>query len=186
VTLDLGARSCQAFGSGIDGLAPIGGGMAKLPASTIPISPFLSPKNRGLKLGRVAGNQSTWWSGAPAGKTKTTWWTSRARLPLDAKRLRLSTAFEIHWDRAALFEKIETRFDKNYDRFARVGNLHRRGFSDFEPLPCNRPLTPRRNQSTRMQIGESPQRLVYAATGDVGELIAGTDNALACSMVETS
>ncbi len=43
--------------------------------------------------------------GAPAGKTKTILVDLAKKLPPGARRLRLTTAFEIHWDSAALCEK---------------------------------------------------------------------------------
>jgi len=43
--------------------------------------------------------------GMPAGKTKTILCDLTGKLPADARRLRLSTTFEIRWDCVALFER---------------------------------------------------------------------------------
>src|SRR5207244_10664375 len=43
--------------------------------------------------------------GLPAGKTKTILCDLTGKLPLGARRLRLTTTFEIRWDRIALFER---------------------------------------------------------------------------------
>jgi len=44
--------------------------------------------------------------GVPCGKTKTIIVDLAGKLPPGSRRLRLTTAFEIHWDRLALFERM--------------------------------------------------------------------------------
>src|SRR5690606_2544764 len=84
--------------------------------------------------------------GAPAGKTKTIVADLTGKLPGGTRRLRLTTGFEIHWDRIALMEPLPA------DSFTMSlvtpdqADLHWRGFSDFEDLPWGFPLTPNHNK----------------------------------------
>ena len=52
--------------------------------------------------------------GAPAGKTKTILVDLEGKLEAGTRRLRLTEAFEIHWDRIALMEKETERADKDH------------------------------------------------------------------------
>ncbi len=179
VTLDFGALDpARPLVLALTGWLRFGGGMANVGASHNPDLPFPFPK---IEVEAGAGG----WKpidvvvGAPAGKTKTILVDLAGKLPPEAKRLRLSTAFEIHWDRAALFEKIENPSTRITTVSPASANLHWRGFSDFEPLPWYRPLTPRYESvhaDPNWRITPSGWCTRY---GDVGELIAGTDNALA-------
>ena len=49
--------------------------------------------------------------GAPAGKTKTILVDLEGKVDAGTRRLRLTEAFEIHWDRIALMEKKAERGD---------------------------------------------------------------------------
>src|SRR5207245_2557155 len=80
--------------------------------------------------------------GAPAGKTKTILADLEKKLPPGARRLRLTTAFEIHWDSAALFEKSVTDQNQQLTLTPDHTDLHWRGFSEYKPLPDYLPLTP--------------------------------------------
>jgi hypothetical protein len=116
--------------------------------------------------------------GAPAGKTKSILVSLAGKLPTGVRRLRLSTAFEIHWDRAALLERL----DNPRTRVASVSpaktDLHWRGYSDFEPLPWFQPLTPSYesvHEKANWRITPTGWCTRY---GEVAELIGQTDNAL--------
>ena len=98
--LDAGAPLALAM----TGWLHFGGGMANIAASHDANLPFPFPT---LEAQLADGN----WQkidvtvGAPVGKTKTIVVNLAGKLPNDTKQLRLSTAFEIHWNRIALFEK---------------------------------------------------------------------------------
>ena len=117
--------------------------------------------------------------GAPAGKTKTILVDLAGRLPAGSRRLRLSTAFEIHWDRIALWEKRlkgDTRITEMDPSYT---DLHWRGFGEIAALPWHEPQTPiysqvHANPPWRITPGGWATRY-----GEVGELIRSRDNALA-------
>jgi hypothetical protein len=80
--------------------------------------------------------------GAPAGKTKTILVDLEKKLPPDARRLRLTTAFEIHWDSAALCEKAAAEANHQTTLLPDHTDLRWRGFSKHAALPDYLPLTP--------------------------------------------
>ena len=67
--------------------------------------------------------------GAPAGKTKTILVDLEGKVPAGARRLRLTEAFEIHWDRIALMEKKANALTKISFITPSEADLHFRGFS---------------------------------------------------------
>ena len=154
-----------------------GGGMANIAASHNPDLPFPFPA---LEV-EVDG---TWKTvdvsfGAPVGKTKRMIVDLSGKLPQGARRLRITTAFEIHWDRIALLEKR----DNSETRITFVApaktDLHWRGFSDYQDLPWSQPLTPNYKEvrsDAKWTITPAGWCTRYGA---VDELIAQRDNGLA-------
>src|SRR5439155_2765579 len=98
------------------------------------------------------------------------------KLPQGSRRLRLTTAFEIHWDRIALFERGSA---VRVNWFApTTADLHWRGFGKFADLPWFVPLTPvyeKVSANPNWRITPSGWCTRY---GDVRELIAKRDDAL--------
>jgi hypothetical protein len=81
--------------------------------------------------------------GAPAGKTKTILVDLKGKLKAGTRRLRLASAFEIHWDRIALMEFIERAEAQTAIMLApSQAELRFRGFSPIQDLPADFPLTP--------------------------------------------
>ena len=177
VLLDFGPLPDEAgLTLALTGWIRFGGGMANIAGSHDPELPFPFPV-----LDAEAADGS--WKavpvtvGSPAGKTKTILVQIGGKLPGGTRRLRLSYAFELHWDRTALFRE---------NRPATVGevrptrsHLHWRGYSDFQPLPDSEPLTPV-YESVRSR---PPWRITPSgwATryGSVDELVQAEDNGLA-------
>lgn len=161
----------------LSGWLRFGGGMANVAASQDPNLPFPFPV---LEVETAAGS----WSpldvtvGVPAGKTKTILVDLAGKLPGGARRLKLSTAFELHWDRLALFER-EAAADTRITALAPVKtDLHWRGFSEFEDLPWFVPLTPAYDQ-----VKVRPNWLITPSGwctryGAVDELTAHRDDAM--------
>lgn len=124
----------------MNGWLRFGGGMANIAASHDPTFPFPFPTLE------VETSPGVWSSvdvvvGAPAGKTKTIVVDLENKLPAGARRLRLSEAFEIHWDRIALMER-QTAQPSVHFVVATEADLHFRGFSALKKLPADWPLTP--------------------------------------------
>ena len=162
---------------GITAWLRFGGGMANIAASHHPGLPFPFPT---LEVETPGGG----WQpvdvvfGTPAGKTKNFIVDLTGKLPSGSRRLRIRTAYEIHWDRIALLEKL----DASAARITRIkpaaATLRYRGFSEFEPAPWTQPLTPnydRANLNPAWRITPSGWCTRY---GPVEELVAHRDNAL--------
>jgi tetratricopeptide (TPR) repeat protein len=125
----------------LTGWLRFGGGMANVAASLDPSLPFPFPT---LEAQLPDGS---WKSvaadvGTPAGKTKTILVDLQGRLPFGAQRLRLTTAFEIHWDCAALCERVTGDQNARTTLTPYHADLHWRGFSRYADLPDWLPLTP--------------------------------------------
>ncbi len=162
----------------LTGWLRFGGGMANIAASHDPDLPFPFPK---LEVETANGE----WKpvdvvvGAPCGKTKSIIVDLAGKLPAGSRRLRLGTAFEIHWNRIALLEKLESAGTRIVSMPPDSADLHWRGFSDNETLPWYYPLTPDYNrvrQNPRWRITPAGWCTRY---GEVRELVERRDNALA-------
>jgi tetratricopeptide (TPR) repeat protein len=161
----------------LTGWLRFGGGWANVAASHNPELPFPFPQ---LEVETAADK----WQpvetvvGAPSGKTKTILVDLAGKLPPGSQRLRLTTAYEIHWDRIALFERLpapDTRITRLRPDHA---DLHWRGFSEFADLPWTAPLTP-----VYEQVFENPHWAITpmgwcTRYGSVDGLVAAEDNAL--------
>src|SRR4030095_3812619 len=82
------------------------GGMANVRASAHPAPPLPFPVLE-VEIGEGQWQKVDVVVGAPSGKTKSIVVDLTGKLPVGARRLRLSTAFEIHWDRIALLARDE-------------------------------------------------------------------------------
>lgn len=162
----------------LTGWLRFGGGMANVAASHHPDLPFPFPQlevetapNHWQPVDVVAG--------APSGKTKTILIDLAGKLPPGSRRLRLSTAFEIHWDRIALFER-RLEPDTRVTRLAPDrADLHWRGFSEYADLDWTFPLTPVYERVFQNAPWTITPRGWCTRYGPVDELIAREDNALA-------
>lgn len=178
VTLDFGPPEvAKPLVLALTGWLRFGGGMANMSASRDPEVPFPFPK---LEVETGGG-----WKpvdvqvGAPCGKTKTILVDLAGRLPADARRLRLTASFEIHWDRIALFERAPESELRITWISPDSSDLHWRGYSEFKDLPATQPLTPdyaRVRSWPDWRITPSGWCTRYGA---VDELIARRDGGLA-------
>ncbi|HEX7862007.1 MAG TPA: tetratricopeptide repeat protein [Verrucomicrobiae bacterium] len=160
----------------LNGWLRFGGGMANINASHDPNLPFPFPRLEAEVNGAWKPVEVT--VGAPAGKTKTIMADLTGRLPSGARRLRLTTAFEIHWDRIALFERANDSELKIVHLAPDHTDLHWRGFSVFEDLSWDWPLTPDYNRvepNPKWRITPGGWCTRY---GDVSELIARRDEGM--------
>jgi tetratricopeptide (TPR) repeat protein len=179
VTLDFGPLPVERpLVLAMTGWLQFGGGMANVSASLDPDLPFPFPT---LEVETAGGE----WKpvdvvvGAPAGKTKTIVVELAGRLPSGSRRLRLSEAFEIHWDRIALFEQRDAPDTAIHTVAATRTDLHWRGFSALADLPWYLPLTP----IYEVVRPAPPWRITPSGWctryGAVDELISRRDDALA-------
>lgn len=117
--------------------------------------------------------------GMPAGKTKTILVDLAGKLPAQVRRLRLSTTFEIRWDRVALLERLADSVMRETRVEAESATLSWRGFSDIRPRGPDYPSTP--NHASLLPHPPWRTTLEGWCTryGEVSELIAARDDKLA-------
>jgi hypothetical protein len=112
--------------------------------------------------------------GAPAGRTKTILVPLAGHLPQGTRRLRLSYAFELHWDRIALFRANAPASVASMP--PTTTDLHWHGYGEFAVTGPSDPLTPLHDQVRQ----RPPWRITPSgwATryGTVDELVAAEDN----------
>jgi hypothetical protein len=162
----------------MNGWLRFGGGMANIAASQDPSLPFPFPS---LEAEVAPG---TWKAvdvtvGAPAGKTKTILVDLDGKLEAGTRRLRLTEAFEIHWDRIALMEKKPNARTKITFITPNEADLHFRGFSPPQNLPPDWPLTPDYDTVSPNSYWTITPGGLCTRYGDVSELIATRDEGLA-------
>ena len=161
----------------MNGWLRFGGGMANMGASHDPDLPFPFPV---LSAEGLDGE----WSlveievGAPAGKTKAMVVDLEGKLPAGTKRLRLTMAFEIHWDRIVLMEKADPSLMQQQTFAAGRSDLHWRGFSEYQDLPWTLPLSPDYDKVTDRAPWLITPSGWCTRYGDVGELLTEKDNRL--------
>ena len=178
VTLDFGPLPTdRSLVLALTGWLRFGGGMANVAASHDPTLPFPFPQ---LEV-EVAGGE---WrpvdvvAGAPAGKTKSIIVDLTGKLPPDATRLRLSTAFEIHWDRIGLFERADQETFRVHRLDPAVTDLHWHGSGEHENFPWDRPVTPIHDKIRPVAPWHITPAGWCTRYGDVKELVTQKDNAL--------
>ncbi len=177
VELDFGPLDTRApLALALTGWLHFGGGMANIAASHHDRLPFPFPT---LEAQLADGD---WQNvdvivGAPVGKTKTIVIDLADKLPSDTQRLRLSTAFEIHWNRIALFEK--TALPAVAETHPTATDLHWHGYGAKEDLPAHLPLTPIHEQTRDTPDWRLTPSGWVTRYGVVDELVAAKDNQLA-------
>jgi Flp pilus assembly protein TadD len=162
----------------LNGWIRFGGGMANIAAAHDPSLPFPFPS---LDAEVAPG---IWQAvdvvvGAPAGKTKTILVDLEGKLKPGTRRLRLTGAFEIHWDRIALMEKGPDAASRVSILAPTAAHLRFRGFSALEDLPADWPATPDYDR-----VSPNPYWTIIPGGwctryGDVAELVAARDEGLA-------
>ena len=195
VVLDFGALdTSKPLVLVMNGWLRFGGGMANIAASQDASLPFPFPvleaevsdaAEQGKDGGRRAATSLPKWVrvpvtvGAPAGKTKTIVVDLEGKLPPGTRRLRLTQAFEIHWDRIALMEKKPNAPTAITFITPAEADLHFRGFSAIQDLPLDCPLTPDYDKVSSNSYWTITPGGWCTRYGDVSELVASRDEGLA-------
>ena len=160
----------------LTGWLRFGGGMANVGASHDPELPFPFPQ-LDVETAPDEWKPVDVVAGAPSGKTKTILIALSGKLPAVSRRLRLTTAFEIHWDRIALFERRLAGDTRIMLLAPDTADLHWRGFSEFADLPWTFPLTPVYDKVSPLAPWTITPVGWCTRYGPVGELLAHEDNA---------
>ncbi|MBL9171688.1 MAG: VCBS repeat-containing protein [Verrucomicrobiales bacterium] len=161
----------------LTGWLRFGGGMANMAASLYPDLPFPFPVLE-VETARGEWRKVDLQPGAPIGKTKTILVDLSGKLPEGARRIRLSNAFELYWDRIALFERRAAPDTQFQNLWPSSTDLRWRGFGDIADLPAHEPQTPlydrvQANPSWRVSPGGWATRY-----GSVDDLVHSRDNRL--------
>ncbi len=178
IVLDFGSlESTRPLVLALTGWLRFGGGMANMAASHDTSLPFPFP------VLEVETSDSQWQkveieAGTPAGKTKTILIELDGKLPPNARRLKLTAGFEIHWDRAVLFERVSDAQTRIVSMAPTRTDLHWRGFSEFAALPSSQPLTPIYDQVFSKPFWRITPSGWATRYGEVGSLLTQRDDAL--------
>ncbi|MGE3309159.1 MAG: FG-GAP-like repeat-containing protein [Limisphaerales bacterium] len=171
----------------MNGWLRFGGGMANIAASHDPSLPFPFPE-LAAEVAPGIWEPVDVVVGAPAGKTKTILVDLEGRLKPGTRRLRLTSAFEIHWDRIALLEKFpESQVSgdgrgnsatRGTMRAPSEASLGFRGFSRLLDLPPDCPPTPDYDDVRAESCWTVLPGGWCTRYGDVGELVGVPDEGL--------
>lgn len=116
--------------------------------------------------------------GMPAGKNKTILCDLSGKLPAGARRLRLTTTFELRWDRVALFERASATVMQQHELAPGAANLRFRGFAEIKSRAPGHPQTPAYEKvSARPPWRTTPQGWC-TRYGDVLDLVSARDGRL--------
>jgi tetratricopeptide (TPR) repeat protein len=179
VTMDFGELPVERpLVLALTGWLRFGGGMANIAASLDPSLPFPFPALEAqLPDGSWQPVQSD--VGAPAGKTKTILVDLANKLPAGTRRLRLATAFEIHWDSAMLCEKVTPTQNQETELSPEMADLRWHGFGVFENLPEFLPLTSRYDHPKSSPPWNRTPAGWCTRYGPVNELVEERDDEMA-------
>lgn len=178
VTLDFGPLPTERpLVLALTGWIHFGGGMANISGSIDPTLPFPFP---GLEAELADG---TWQKvevvvGTPAGKTKTILVDLEKKLPAGTQRLRLSTAYEIHWDGAQLCEKAGNAATREHHLLPDRTDLHWRGYGRYADLPRSLPRTPIYTDVSPVPPWDHTPGGWFTRYGAVDELVKQRDDRL--------
>jgi hypothetical protein len=117
--------------------------------------------------------------GFPSGNTKTIICDLSGKLPAGTRRLRLTTSFEVRWDRIALYDAVPISAARTTELSPANAQLHWHGFADLRPTADDKPQVP-----NLALISNSPPWLTNVEGwctryGDVRPLISDSDAMMA-------
>jgi len=161
----------------LTGWLRFGGGMANIAGSLDPGLPFPFP-SIDAELPDGSWKRVPVDVGVPAGKMKTILLDLENKLPSGARRLRLTTAFELYWDSVLLCVKTSSRENHETRLLPKRSDLHWRGFSEFAPLPEWLPLTPEYDRLRDEPPWARTPSGWCTRYGAVDDLVSEKDNAL--------
>ncbi len=161
----------------LNGWLRFGGGMANVAASLNPDLPFPFPSLE-AELSDGSWKPVPVVVGVPAGKTKTILVDLDKKLPVGARRLRLSMAFELYWDSAALCEKTSADLNRLTTLLPDHTDLHWRGFSPLTASCNSAPLAPDYDRVEATPPWRRTPSGWCTRYGPVDALVKDKDNAL--------
>jgi tetratricopeptide (TPR) repeat protein len=178
VTADFGALPTdRPLVLALTGWLKFGGGMANIAASSHRDFPFPFPTLEAEVNG--AWRKVDVEVGAPSGRAKTILVDLDGKLPANTTRLRVTAAFEIHWDRLSLFERAGEAQTRVVRFTPTRADLHRRGYSEMSELPGTSLLVPNYDKVESQPLWRVTPGGWATRYGAVDELVRDRDNSLA-------
>jgi hypothetical protein len=116
--------------------------------------------------------------GMPAGKNKTILCNLSGKLPPGARRLRLTTTFELRWDRIALFERSPAADVAQHELMPSGANLRWRGFSEIKSRAPGHPQMPAYEKFSERPPWRTTPQGWCTRYGDVLDLVKARDERL--------
>lgn len=179
ITLDFGPPPAgRPLVLALTGWIHFGGGMANIAGSIDPTLPFPFPALE-AELGDGSWSKVDVTVGTPAGKTKTILVDLENKLPAGTRRLRLSTAYEIHWDAAQLGEKADAAGTREHPLPLVRSALRWRGYARYADLPPSLPRTPVYDEVSPTPPWDHTPGGWFTRYGPVDDLVARRDDRLA-------
>jgi tetratricopeptide (TPR) repeat protein len=117
--------------------------------------------------------------GVPAGKTKTILVDLADVLTPGARRLRLHSSVELHWDRVALLERLPDHALELHEAGPASASLRWRGYSDIRARAPHHPTTPDWDRVFERPPWRTTPEGWVTRYGDVRELVVARDARLA-------
>jgi tetratricopeptide (TPR) repeat protein len=117
--------------------------------------------------------------GIPDGRTKTQVCDLAGKLPMGTRRLRLTTSFQIYWDRIALMKRHELPAAQVHEQAFAHADLQWRGFSRMTMAPDGVTRVPAFADVTALPPWRTTVEGWCTRYGDVRELISATDGKIA-------
>lgn len=117
--------------------------------------------------------------GMPAGKTKTILVDLRGKLPAGTKRLRLTSTFEIRWDRIAVGRRVPLANAAVTKVSPSQAELYFRGFPEMTSRVARGPITPDYQRMSKTPAWRTTPAGFCTRFGDVLELVDRADERIA-------
>ncbi len=117
--------------------------------------------------------------GMPAGKTKTILVDLVGRLPVGTRRLRLTSTFEIRWDRIAMGERAELDESAITMVTPSRAEMYFRGFPEMGSRAMRHPITPDYEELSDLPAWRTTPEGFCTRFGDVLELVDRADERIA-------
>jgi tetratricopeptide (TPR) repeat protein len=117
--------------------------------------------------------------GLPAGNTKTIVCDLAGKLPPGARRFRLTSTFEVRWDRVALYHAVPAEQIRVSEAAPAAGNLQWHGFHDVAAASVDQPHVPHLARASDFPPWFAALAGWCTRYGDVRPLISAADQKLA-------
>jgi tetratricopeptide (TPR) repeat protein len=117
--------------------------------------------------------------GFPAGNTKTIVCDLTGKLPAGAQRLRLTTSFEVRWDRIALYEAVPNDSLRITELAPTSADLAWHGFAELRAPAHDHPPVPNLARMSDVPPWSTAVEGWCTRYGDIGPLVANSDAMMA-------